>query len=219
MTKINSKKYEFINPKKNINNALFYLPVLKSNFDMVSNLYSDIRNTLYAGCMYIPNLIAEKNDLKLFNQILEEININFKSDDNSTLVNWSKHYKIENPDSLSPTFQKIVNELASFFKITVLATRLNYYTDADFKPFHHDSHAYSNGIKEDITIGCSLGSTRSLSFKHVESGRFFEFPQHNGDIFSFDHETNKKFQHGVPKLRKSDPDNIRISIIIWGKKN
>jgi hypothetical protein len=182
MSKLSSNKYEFINPKKNINDALFYLPKIKSNFDLVSNLHNDIRNVLYAGCMYIPNLIAEKNDLKLFNQILDEINIDFESDDKSKLVNWSKHYKIENPEN-SLTFQKIVDEIASFFNVTVLATRLNYYTDLDFKPFHHDSHAFSNGIKEDITIGCSLGSTRSLSFKHVESGRFFEFPQHNGDIF------------------------------------
>jgi hypothetical protein len=42
--------------------------------------------------------------------------------------------------------------IAKHFNITVLATRLNYYTQLNYKPFYHDSHAYSNGIKEDITI-------------------------------------------------------------------
>jgi hypothetical protein len=88
----------------------------------------------------------------------------------------------------------------------------------NYKPFHHDSHAYSNGIKEDITIVLSLGDTRSLAFKHVDSGQIFYFPQNNGDIFYFDHLTNQKFQHGIPKLKNTNIDNIRLSIILWGKK-
>jgi hypothetical protein len=61
----------------------------------------------------------------------------------------------------------IVRSLADYFNVDVLQTRLNYYTHNDYKLFHHDSHAYTNVQKEDITIGCSLGSSRSLSFKHV----------------------------------------------------
>jgi hypothetical protein len=196
---------------KDINNALFYLPRPRSNYDMVNNDYEKIRNILYNGCIYIPNLIAPKNDFVLFNEIIKELCL----DDSDKLLNWSKHHKIENPEN-SKTFNDIVKMMADFFKIRVLQTRLNYYIDTDFKPFHHDSHAYTNGIKEDITIGCSLGSTRSLSFKKDEI--YFEFPQYNGDVFCFDHETNLMFMHGVPKLRQKDPNNVRISIIVWGEK-
>ena len=80
--------------------------------------------------------------------------------------------------------------------------------------------AFANGLKEDITIGLSLGSSRKLAFKHVETGNIFSFPQNNGDVFCFDHLTNKKFQHGVLKNSiNNSSENIRISIILWGKKN
>ena len=196
---------------KYCNNALKYIPKIKSNFELVSNLNYDMREVLYKGCSYLPNLFCDIDDLSLFNKLNEELN-------NNTIIDWSQHHKIDNPTS-SNTFNSIVKCLENYFNITVLATRLNYYTKDDFKPFHHDSHAYSNGLKEDITIGLSLGDTRALSFKHVESNQIFYFPQNNGDIFCFDHLTNKKFQHGIPKLKEINKENNRLSIILWGKKN
>lgn len=202
---------EPIKLNNNVNNALFYLPRPRSNYEMVNVNYDIIRQTLYNGCIYLPHLIAQKNNLSLFDKIISELDL-FNSDN---LITWSKHYKIENP-TMSETFNQIVKTIGDYFKINVLQTRLNYYTDNDFKPFHHDSHAYTNGVKEDITIGCSLGSTRSLSFKKDDV--YFEFPQNNGDVFCFDYQTNLMFMHGVPKLRHKDTNNVRISIIIWGKK-
>lgn len=36
----------------------------------------------------------------------------------------------------------------------MFATRLNFYPDStSWKPFHHDSHAYANNVKEDFTMG------------------------------------------------------------------
>jgi hypothetical protein len=203
---------EIIITNKKCNNALFYLPKMKSNFDLVSNLNFDIKDVLYKGCMYLPNLICDKDDMALFNKLNNEL-IN----DYDKISDWSQHHKIDNPTD-SKTFNNIVKCLENYFKINVLASRLNYYTQHDYKPFHHDSHAYSNGLKEDTTIGLSLGGSRSLAFKHVESGQMFYFPQHNGDIFCFDHLTNQKFMHGIPKLKNTDIENLRLSIIIWGKK-
>jgi hypothetical protein len=203
---------EIIITNKKCNNALFYLPKMKSNFDLVSNLNFDIKDVLYKGCMYLPNLICDKDDMALFNKLNNEL-IN----DYDKISDWSQHHKIDNPTD-SKTFNNIVKCLENYFKIKVLASRLNYYTQHDYKPFHHDSHAYSNGLKEDTTIGLSLGGSRSLAFKHVESGQMFYFPQHNGDIFCFDHLTNQKFMHGIPKLKNTDIENLRLSIIIWGKK-
>jgi len=199
--------------KNKCNNALIYLPKIKSNFDLVSNFNYDIKEILYKGCHYYPNIICDNNDLSLFNRLNEELISN-----SDKIIDWSKHHKLDNPTD-SVTYNEIITCLKNYFNITVLATRLNYYSQTDYKPFHHDSHAYSNGLKEDITIGLSLGNSRSLAFKHVESGQIFYFPQNNGDIFCFDHLTNKKFQHGIPKLKNINLENIRLSIILWGKKN
>ncbi len=91
---------------------------------------------------------------------------------------------------------------------------------SDWKPYHHDSHAFSGGKKEDFTVGASFGSTRELAFKHVASGQIFSFPQGNGDIFAFDSEVNKAFQHGVPKMKGGEEKGAgpRFSIIAWGRR-
>ena len=77
------------------------------------------------------------------------------------MVNWSKHLKHEDPD-FSPTFQRIIATLAHFFDVEVYATRLNFYRNgADWKPFHHDSHAYGGkDLREDFTMGASFGASR-----------------------------------------------------------
>ena len=203
---------EEIKITNNIDNSirLKYFPKIKSNFDLISNYNYDVKEILYKGCVYLPNLLCDNNNKKLFNKIINELS-------NMEIEEWSRHHKIDNPTE-SKTFNNIVNCLSKYFNINVLATRLNYYTENDFKPFHHDSHAYTNGVKEDITIGVSLGDSRDLSFRHVESNNFFKFPQNNGDIFCFDHLTNIKFQHGIAKLKNTNIKNTRISIILWGKK-
>ena len=73
------------------------------------------------------------------------------------------------------------------------ASRMNFYRDdSDWKPFHHDSHAYGGkSLREDFTIGASFGATRELAFLHEPSGGQFSFPQGNGDIFAFSSEVNK----------------------------
>ena len=182
-----------LNEKKK-NNALEYLPKMKSNYDLVSPFYNDIKYTLYNGCKYYPNMLCAQHDFTIFNKIKEDL---FKEEN---IIHWSKHHKIDNP-TLSTIFNNIIESISRFFNIIVLQTRLNYYTYQDWKPFHHDSHAYTNKMKEDITIGCSLGSSRNLTFKHVESNIYFNFPQNNGDIFCFDYDTNIKFQHGISKLK------------------
>ena len=188
-------KDEIIIINKYSNNTLQYLPKIKSNFDLISNFSFDIKEILYNGCQYIPNLLCNNNDLYLFNKLNDELLVECDK-----IVDWSKHHKIDNPTD-SKTFNNIVKCLEKYFNISVLATRLNYYTEIDYKPFHHDSHTYSNGLKEDTTIGLSLGGSRSLAFKHVESEQVFYFPQNNGDVFCFDYMTNKKFMHGIPKLK------------------
>ena len=202
-------KYE---DTKNENHAGFYSSTLLQNqMNFVnSQIYQDVKLTLDGGCQYIPNLLCKTNDLTLFNNLEQELKEKEKE-----IVNWSKHHKYENPDDLG-TFDEIVKKLCNHFNVKPLHTRLNYYLPNDWKPFHHDSHAYSNNDKEDITIGVSFGSKRNLEFKHVDSELKFKFPQNNGDVFAFNNNVNKKFQHGVPKDFSCKGN--RISIILWGKQ-
>ena len=136
------------------------------------------------------------------------------------IISWSKHQLIENPTT-SKTFNDIIAKAAAYFDLDVYQTRLNYYADASsWKPFHHDSHAYGGrALREDFTLGISLGSARDLAFLHVASERQFSFPQENGDVFAFTNEVNTKFMHGVPKVTcgagKVGP---RFSLIAWGRR-
>jgi len=88
---------------------------------------------------------------------------------------------------------KIVDRLAAFFDVEVFASRLNFYRDGtDWKPFHHDSHAFgSSGLREDFTMGASFGDSRSLAFLHQPSGSVFALPQENGDVFAFTSTANR----------------------------
>jgi len=134
------------------------------------------------------------------------------------MVNWSKHLKHDNPEGFE-AFSAIVARLSEYFDVDVYATRMNFYRDgSDWKPFHHDSHAYGGkALREDFTIGASFGATRELAFLHEPSGGQFSFPQGNGDIFAFSSEVNDKFKHGVPKAKVRDC-GPRFSIIMWGRR-
>jgi hypothetical protein len=134
------------------------------------------------------------------------------------MVNWSKHLKHENPE-FSQTFARIVHAMSEYFDVEVYATRLNFYRDGtDWKPFHHDSHAFGGREKrEDFTMGASFGGERELTFLHEPSGTQFSFPQRNGDVFAFTTQVNKRFKHGVPKLTRGI-GGPRFSIIAWGRR-
>ena len=207
-----------------------------------STLAMDIQSVLNGGCVYLPSFFCDSKDFTLLQRLSTELEENAKKESvneentnesdvidgqnsqNSTdqgkvnIINWSKHLKMENPD-FSLTFQEILDKMSDYFDVDIFATRLNFYRDgSDWKPYHHDSHAYSNGMKEDFTMGASFGFTRSLSFLHEPSGQHFEFPQQNGDIFAFDSEVNKKFKHGVPKIKTGNKAAPRFSIIAWGRR-
>jgi hypothetical protein len=203
------------NREKNINKAPMYAKsMIKSEVDRYSNpdIMTDYEKILSGGCYYLPNFLCKTNDRTVYNKLKEELTLH----PDFEMVKWSKHNKFENPTILQ-TFNEIVDKMAKHFNVEVLETRLNYYANnLAFKPFHHDSHAYSNNKKENFTIGASFGSTRALEFLHESSKNKFQFTQNNGDVFAFDDEINKKFMHGVPKSHKRADG--RFSIIVWGRK-
>lgn len=207
----NNTKLQYTSNKTTKNDAIKYAnTVLKSEMALVnSSLTLDYDKILKGGCVYLPNYFCTLNDTTIFDKLKEENKMN-------DMISWSKHSRHEDP-TFSETFNDIVKKMAEYFNVEVLQTRLNYYKDGkDWKPFHHDKHAYGK-IKEDFTMGASFGASRTLEFIHEESQMKFNFPQNNGDVFAFDSDINKKFMHGVPKVFK--PVRERFSIIAWGIKN
>jgi hypothetical protein len=209
----NKFKFNFEQNDKKENQAGFYTKsLIKGDINKFNcKLIDDYKKLINDKCVYIPKFICQENDLTLFNKLKKELFDN----SNPSIISWSKHKKHDNP-KFSPTFNYILEQMAKEFNMDIVESRLNYYENGnDWKPFHHDRHAYGN-IKENYTIGVSLGAERCLEFKHVESGNILKFPQKNGDLFAFDKEINQLFQHSIPKdfLQKTD----RISIIAWGVK-
>lgn len=185
-----------------------------------AQLLTDIIPALEGGCIYLPGFLCATKDFSVLKALTRDLQHCPASKEGGGIVNWSQHLKFEDPD-FSPTFRQLLDRLDAYFDVEILATRLNFYRDgSDFKPFHHDSHAYgSNGKKEDFTMGASFGSTRDLAFRHEVSGQVFTIAQANGDIFAFDSEVNRTFTHGVPKMKGgAEKAGPRFSIIAWGRR-
>jgi hypothetical protein len=195
-----------------------------------AKLALDIDTLLQGHCVYLPSFFCRGSDFTWLQGLTQDLQANVDRERQLVLedgdgaassvgmVNWSKHLKHENP-IFSEVFNAIIGKMAEYFDVEVFATRLNFYRDGkDWKPFHHDSHAYgAHGKKEDFTMGASFGFERELAFRHEGSGQEFSFPQGNGDIFAFTSEANKRFKHGVPKC-KSRRAGPRFSIIAWGRR-
>ena len=202
-------------PKTKNDAIRFANRALRSEAAMVDGqLLADFESVLSGNAIYLPNFHASARDFS----VLANLGMEMEHEaERGGMVNWSKHLKHENPD-FSETFQKVVDAMAEYFDVEVYATRMNFYRDGtDWKPFHHDSHAYGGRAqREDFTMGASFGGSRELIFLHEPSGNTFTFPQNNGDVFAFTSEVNKRFKHGVPKAKSNnDP---RFSIIAWGRR-
>ena len=173
------------------------------------------------------NIFYDKN---LYNYLLSEIDEEvYKSwhgdthliADDSHSIDWKSN---------SPTFDKIIKQLCSYFCMTPGATRLNYYTESYWKPYHHDAAALKpdKAKTQNITVGISFGETREISFEsthqNINDRVRLNFPLENGTVYSFGNKVNIDFRHGIPPLKENQNTNKntnksstgRFSIIVWG---
>ena len=184
--------------------AAFARKALRDEYSKADGqLLSDFESVLRGEAIYLPNFHCAKRDYALLAGLAKDMEEHESASEGGGMINWSKHLKHENPE-FSETFKRVTDAMAAHFDVEIYATRLNFYRDGtDWKPFHHDSHAYGGREKrEDFTMGASFGSERELTFLHEPSGQQFSFPQRNGDVFAFTTEVNKRFKHGVPKLTR-----------------
>ena len=105
-------------------------------------LAADFESVLKGEAIYLPEFHCGKNDFALLAGLAKDMETHELASEGGGMVNWSKHLKHENPE-FSQTFARIVHAMSEYFDVDVYATRLNFYRDGtDWKPFHHDSHAY-----------------------------------------------------------------------------
>ena len=140
-----------------------------------ATLALDVDTLLQGHCIYLPSFFCRSGDFTWLKGLSQDLQENFDrerlltreghdtSETSVGMVHWSKHLKHENP-LFSEIFNAVIGKMAEYFDVEVFATRLNFYRDGkDWKPFHHDSHAYgANGKKEDFTMGASFGFGRSM---------------------------------------------------------
>jgi len=213
---MNDKSLKIQIPSVTQKNEIFQYvrSLMKSELSQTDGtLWRDYQLLLEGNAIYLPHFFCNHEDFNILHFLVQYL----KNIQGEVMVNWSKHFKHENPE-FSPTFKEIIKKLSEYFDVEVYATRLNFYPDnTSWKPFHHDSHAYEGREqREDFTMGVSFGDSRELVFLHPPSGNTFNFSQKNGDIFSFNSKVNKQFQHGVPKTTKHV--GPRFSIIAWGRR-
>ena len=183
----------------------------------------------------VPNLFNDYAHYELYNKLKHEISTCGISQDNlfklwhgdTHLIADDKLRVKYGGNSLSwkdnvPTFNMIIERIAKFFNMKVMATRYNYYKDStQWKPFHKDAAAVKpdKADKQNFTVGISFGMTRVAAFERDTRDRtVISIPIPDGQIYAFSNQTNVLWRHGILQEPPCHPgqDSGRISVIAWG---
>lgn len=181
---------------------------------IIQDLNKDKLNTKLTNYDLIlaPNIFSNYSKHELYNKLIDEIK---QQKTDNILLNWNGNAHLildEKYIELLPTFKIIIDTLQNFFNIKIIKTRLNYYNNTHWKPFHCDSYG------QNITISLSLGNTRNLLFKKHDTNTTICIPQIDSNVYAFTKLTNLNWLHSVEKntIHNADDLDTRISIICWG---
>lgn len=188
--------------------------------------------------IYVPGTKYAERDVILCPKLFDDILQGYSDDVYTTLLNEvniendpEKLWKLWHGDShyiaddklrfkeKSPLFKKIIDRIASHFKMDVKATRLNWYSDEkEWKPYHFDAAAVDEkkAKTQNFTIGVSFGDTREVSFQHDKTRATVNFQLEDGMTYGFGSQVNVEWRHGIPLVRPGDFKKGRISVIAWG---
>jgi hypothetical protein len=92
----------------------------------------------------VPELFGPESDWSLYYTLISELrSLQKENVRDAEWISWHEGaHLISKAPQGSPTFEKVVNRIAEYFKIqkSSIGTRFNWYRDStDWKPFHHDS--------------------------------------------------------------------------------
>mmetsp|Transcript_4352 Transcript_4352/g.10172 ORF Transcript_4352/g.10172 Transcript_4352/m.10172 type:complete len:435 (+) Transcript_4352:15-1319(+) len=188
---------------------------MKSELNRTDTTLLDTMAKVLAGnAFYYKGMVCAKEDPSLFEQLMTEVEYGEAWLAGGTKLHRPTCVGSDEWLAKSPAYQKVVHSLVTQFKVRPIRSILNCYRDGkDWTSYHSDQ--YFEGVN--MTVGASFGSTRNISFQHLQvPGSNFEFPQENGDVFAFTEEVNSEFRHAVlPNPKAKAP---RVSVIIWGRQ-
>jgi hypothetical protein len=96
--------------------------------DRIADVGHGLRLTGHA--IYLTEFFGPRADFGLLSSLALEL----EAHAGEGMINWSQHFKHENPD-FSPTFQRVVANISDYFELDVYATRLNFYPVCSSTPF------------------------------------------------------------------------------------
>jgi hypothetical protein len=176
---------------------------------LVPNLFSDFKKGELYG-----KLVQELEECGIpRDRLLKMWHGNDKIDGTHLIVDDRSSWK-----SKCPTFDLITDRLQQFFKLSIKATRFNWYVDtSQWKPFHFDAAAVKPEIaaKQNFTVGISFGATRDAAFEHAQTKTTISVPQPDGCVYAFARDTNVIWRHGILQDVPVRQEG-RISVIAWG---
>ena len=172
--------------------------------------------------LLVPNLFSDFQNGEIYKLLLNEMDTcDIPKDQLLKIWHGDSHFIVDDHldwKSKCPTFSLVIDRIRNFFNMDIKATRLNIYTEAQWKPFHHDAAAVKpNKMNtQNFTVGVSFGCTREAAFENAHTKTVISIPQNDGSIYAFAKDTNIIWRHGILQ-EKEHPENIgRISIIAWG---
>lgn len=190
-------------------NDTFTTPLATRDVVLVPNLFSDYKT----GELYT-KLVTELEGCGIpRDNLLKMWHGNDKIDGTHLIVDDRSSWKKK-----CPTFDLVTDRIKKFFKLSIQATRFNWYLDtSQWKPFHFDAAAVKPEIaaKQNFTVAISFGATRDAAFEHAQSKTTVSMPQPDGCAYAFARDTNVIWRHGILQdvpVRKEG----RISVIAWG---
>lgn len=214
-----SHEYKFNQNKKRVKNTETFEP---SYAEPSMRVYFNKRLIKDNEVCIVNTIFADNDDIynQLMSEVSKDVYVPWHGDthtiaDDRSEIDWKLR---------SPTFDYVITQLCQYFNLTPGATRLNFYDDNDWKPYHHDAAALKpeKAKYQNITVGVSFGSEREISFESAEDTKYtrktINFPLSNGTVYAFGNKINTDFRHGIPPITNKNKKG-RISVIIWGYSN
>ena len=137
-------------------------------------------------------------------------------EDNSHLTYICKTNELDNV-ILNELLKNLPKEI--YNEIIEMDCWLNLYRSGnDYIDWHKDSLNLKPNIKIYTQYILSIGSTRNLLFKNIETNEIYKFILENGSIFEFTNEENENYLHCVPLVENNSIDkysNMRISMVFY----
>jgi len=173
--------------------------------------------------LFVPDLFCSPSDLSLYTKLHSELSSSGLTEfqiwsswhgDTHVIANDRANWKAH-----CPTFHLVLDTIRDYFKMSISATRLNWYRNSsEWKPLHHDASAISEDKARvaNLTVAVSFGLEREAVFEQAISRATLSLPLPNGSTYVFARDINVLWRHGIRQMPGPVVEEGRVSVIAWG---